>query len=728
MRARIALRFVTAVTACILCNVCPAAQDVPGLDSAFPPETIVYVRCGGSPGLRDAYLKTALGKISQLPQMQVFLRRLQSTIIDRKRSSMANQDVDLTPLEHLRIRRLAIGFIGLSDPPLGEVPVQQGMPIDAAAVVDARKGLKAVVQLLRNDIAANEPQMKLRDVTYKGKQFTSAMFGQVQVYWHLDGNRLVLATSARRGVKMLAALSEPPTPSLADSPSYKKGVEAIGRHAPVMGHLNVQKMLTIGGMFAQDEAKNALQALGVTGVRSVSFGLAYAGEGVRSTLFIQAPEPRRGLVSVLATGPAAPPKALELIPADVAFAFAGKLKPDAVLKRITEAIAVLSPDTLDDFEDAFRQADGFLGFNLRTELLAALGPETAFWMANNGTPVIAFEVNDPELLDTCLRRLKANAPRLRVKTTAAGDRQIEYVTAPGVPIPFAPSYLRYGKYLLVSFAPHMLRDALDRFDDKAPLLKDTPGFKRATAGLPTDAASVGYADTLQSNARWYNWAAMFVHVMNGMREVGEVPKLPFGELPSAYAVFKHMFPSGYARTISPEGITYRVFSPTGLVFGTPPASIGSVSILAGMLLPALSTSRELARQLQCKNNLRQIGIACVLYIDEKGRHRFYPNKLEDLLTQGVVAERSLFICPCSRDVPRPDAFVCSYESILDLTEKRLTATTIPSDMPLAWDKRGNHRSGRCVVYADSHVDFLDEERFQKEYARMMKWLKQYNNK
>lgn len=80
--------------------------------------------------------------------------------------------------------------------------------------------------------------------------------------------------------------------------------------------------------------------------------------------------------------------------------------------------------------------------------------------------------------------------------------------------------------------------------------------------------------------------------------------------------------------------------------------IAIIAILAALLMPALSKSKAKARSVQCLNNLRQLGLATVLFVDDNndtlpGSEHSGQSWIAALLQHGSI--KALYKCPDDRN-------------------------------------------------------------------------------
>jgi prepilin-type processing-associated H-X9-DG protein len=472
----------------------------------------------------------------------------------------------------------------------------------------------------------------------------------------------------------------------------------------------------------------ALEASGLVGVRHVVYSGGFVGRDWRERAFVAAAAPRKGLVSIFESKPF-DETLLARVPASATTFSASRLDLAKFVATLGKAIDDTDKRAGDLFRKALGGATMAVGKSIETDVLPPMGDEWVFYTSPDvgengllGTVAVSKPKNalkaKQALLSLSLFASNSSKTALRGKdfkiegrSTQIGDVTVYYVATPFV----APSWATKDGFLYAGASPQIVAAAAMYAGEGIAASKAyTEGMKSLEVTQPV---SLRFIDVPTLLPRGHSSLTSIVRLGLGLSDMFAAPAAE-PVVPLLPTFRRESAPSVSAMWADDAGIyfTSRESFPGA-------SQIAQLSIeqlmmpnplLAGsILLPSLNRSREAANRIKSASNLRQLGLACIMYANEN-RGKYPPSIGEVIRTQDVTA--AIFANPRAEGngVPplppgaKPEEFLPAWaeaNSDYVYVGARLTSAA-NADAIVAYESPEGLEDGINVLFADGHVDFV----------------------
>jgi hypothetical protein len=601
-----------------LCGAAPAAAPPASdrePDSLLPASTQIYVRWDGHAAHRDAYRRSAIGKMLA-GEMGRSLNTLWGRYAaDLKVRSVGYKLLEGVPPAELRCRDelvrtglslpavlaqtgFVVGFEGRMIPPASAVfsrlrrlatgeagAMESVLPhVQLTAVFPGAKNHPEVVKFL-DRLAAFEKKGSLEKATVAGRscRVVKGGAGEIGWAWWLEGKHLVV----------VGVLGDP-------LPAVSRVVHS---GAGVTGH-RLYRSLKQSRPFDVTTSRGFIDAGSITGtirmipflsamtlaaiedaglldIQAVRFWEGFEGEASRAAWEVDFTPRQRGIYRFMVQKPINL-KELPPLPADTYRWTAARTNVSVVYDLLLTIAASASsdapPPSLFGASKAFAEAKK----QVRTELEDGLGVKLDDLFVSLGDTfvahcshsdglsilgqVLAVSVKDERALnrtlDPLMRKIAAElGERGRFRKRSFHGATIREIAVPGGGNPVTFACTLHKGWLVLGLNPQPIQGFILRSNGKLAAWKPDERTARALARIPADAGLVQVVDPRTSVNFFLSVAPVGVNVFSGglFRPNDGIRRLvEAGDLPHAEAVTKHLFPNVSWTTF--DGKTFRIES------------------------------------------------------------------------------------------------------------------------------------------------------------------------
>ena len=478
----------------------------------------------------------------------------------------------------------------------------------------------------------------------------------------------VLDDGRRMGLLLNTQLEADPAESLPQREGFGLPAGAIAPRskvvwlyadAPAVDDLIRDGMQHAGEVDGLARYERAVEAVRLEGLGQVFYAAGFDGTDWMQELFIAAPAPRQGLLTLL-DRPAIEFDQLAGIPAAATWVRVATLDLGNAWDTLHRLVGDIDADAGASLDKGIASLNDAAGFDVRQDLVGALGDTWLFYAEPGfggtfGTGVVMVnQPRDPDTLNASLLKLQAMLnDQLRQNNAGFTFNSLEQdgYTLHAMAAPFvSPAWAVADGRWYLGLTPQAVQVARASAADPGKPLVDDPDFAAMGERLvgpegPDEPDAFMFTRVEQSapalHAGWSTLAGLAP--MAGADLPFDVSSLvpPLGTLDphlgNAVAAGWTDDAGYHSRSISPfpgSMLLSQDFVYHALTSGV---------VAAPLLLPALSDARAAARDTASLSNARQIGVAMIVYADAHGGQ--LPPDLGTLFAAGIFRDPSVFFHP-----------------------------------------------------------------------------------
>lgn len=454
---------------------------------------------------------------------------------------------------------------------------------------------------------------------------------------HGRGDGLVWLTLAAMGQGLEEHAVEP-ADSLARAPRFKEVLAQADPGGMLVVYADGRGLLSLIDRTVEREANpreaeqwaRVRSALGLEGLNALVWTGGFDGQDWRTDLFIDAPAPRTGVLTLLDSQPITDAELVN-VPAEATWLCAFRFDLGALLDNVRKVIVEIDPGVAQQFEEVLARGSQMTGIDLEADLIRSLG---SAWLAytdpgaTGGGMLGVCLVNplkDAERAELALTGLQVLANAMMSQAGASGGGspvRVKFhtstrdgMTLRTLGIPFvAPTWSVHEGNLYVGLFPQTVLAAGARVagggNSGGDSILDNDAYLALRDRLGGgDASAVVFVDLPRTAEGSYQNLVMLSQVGTGMLAMFGADPVPT-LLPPFAKIRPLLSPVGQVAWSDDAGYHCRSVSPfpgsamLGPQYGTNMTVAGPVMV--GTLLPALGAARRSARQMKSVTQCRGI--------------------------------------------------------------------------------------------------------------------------